>query len=143
METALRGGAAVHQHQRDGAAWFTEWMCLPQIVLGAAASAETGRKLARDLEPDPARMLEILNGTLDLIHAEALSFALTQFLPRPEAQAAVKSLSREAMESGVPLRQLAARDWPSLTSGHLFDPLSQTGLAAQEARASAEAAAGR
>ena len=31
--------AAVHRHQRDGAAWFTEWMCLPQIVLGAASAA--------------------------------------------------------------------------------------------------------
>ena len=143
MEAALRGSASVHRHQRDGGAWFTEWMCLPQIVLGAASSAQTGLHLARGLEPDPARMLEILNETLGLIHAEALSFALTRFLPRPEAQSAVKVLSREAMETGVPLRQLAARDWPDLDTDKLFDPLGQTGTAPQDARAFVDAATGR
>ena len=37
---ALNGamqGAALHRQQRDGAAWFTEWLSLSAMVMGAAA----------------------------------------------------------------------------------------------------------
>ncbi|WP_158971786.1 class-II fumarase/aspartase family protein [Chachezhania sediminis] len=142
LETALRAGAAVHRHQRDGAAWFTEWMCLPQLVLGAAASVRTGLKLADDLSPDPARMRAILDDTLDLLYAEALSFALAGILPRPAAQAAVKALSREALETSTPLKRLVARDWPDLDTDALFDPLAQAGTAPTEARAFVRAVSG-
>ncbi len=37
--------AAAHQHQRDGAAWFTEWMVIPQICLGTASALAQARDL--------------------------------------------------------------------------------------------------
>ncbi|MEO0503736.1 MAG: lyase family protein, partial [Pseudomonadota bacterium] len=73
--------AAPHQHQRDGAAWFAEWMVLPQIALGVAAALETAGAVLEGLEPVPARMLDNL-GRAGLIHAEALSFALAAHMPR-------------------------------------------------------------
>ena len=39
-QTAILHGAEMHRHQRDGAAWFTEWMCLPKIVLGVVAELD-------------------------------------------------------------------------------------------------------
>ncbi|SLN24308.1 3-carboxy-cis,cis-muconate cycloisomerase [Falsiruegeria litorea R37] len=131
-------GAAVHRHQRDGAAWFTEWMCLPQIVLGAASAAQQGVALCQFLAPNPAKMLRALDESLDLIHAEALSFALTEHLPRPEAQAATKALCKDAMETDTPLREVVARDWPQLNTQMLFEPTNQMGQAPEAARAFAE-----
>lgn len=133
-------GAAMHRHQRDGAAWFGEWMCLPQIVLGAASSARIAMTLCATLQPDPDRMAATLADGLDMIHAEALSFALAAGLRRPEAQAAVKALCREALETRTPLRALVARDWPDLDPT-LFDPMHQMGNAPEAARAFADAAA--
>ncbi|WP_164661858.1 adenylosuccinate lyase family protein [Tropicibacter sp. Alg240-R139] len=127
-------GAAVHRHQRDGAAWFTEWMCLPQIVLAAASSAQQGLALSGALMPKPVQMRAALDGSLDLIHAEALSFALAAHLPRPEAQTATKALCREALDANTPLREIVARDWPKLDSQRLFDPGQQMGLAPTTAR---------
>ncbi|NDW47140.1 adenylosuccinate lyase family protein [Ruegeria sp. PrR005] len=132
---AVLHGAAMHRHQRDGAAWFTEWMCLPQIVLGAAAAAQTAVGLSEGLKPDAKAMADALTGGLDLIHAEALSFALAGLMPRPEAQARTKALCKEAADTGTPLKQMIARDWPQLDAAALTDPAQQMGRAADEARA--------
>ncbi len=134
-------GAAMQQHQRDGAAWFTEWMCLPQIVLGAASATTTAKALAAGITPNAGAMAEALNSGLDMIHAEALSFALTSTLPRPEAQVAVKRLCLEANQSQTPLGTLAARDFPDQDTNALFDPARQMGHAPAEALRFAEKAA--
>lgn len=126
-------GAALQQHQRDGAAWFTEWMCLPQIVLGAANAAKTGNALCAGISPNAERMLSALSNRLGLIHAEALSFALAELMPRPDAQAAVKALCLEAQASHSLLQDLAVRDFPDLDADTLFNPAWQMGHAPSEA----------
>ncbi len=126
-------GAALQQHQRDGAAWFSEWLCLPQIVLGTASAARIARDLCAGITPQPAAMGAALASGLDMIHAEALSFALAEMLARPEAQARVKILCREAGDTQTSLRDLVSRDFPALDTDRLFDPAQQLGNAPAEA----------
>ena len=56
--TALAGvvqGAGVHRQQRDGAAWYGEWLSLPQMgILTGRALALAGDLVPR-LTPDPRR----------------------------------------------------------------------------------------
>ena len=59
-------------------------------------------------------------------------------LPRPEAQAAVKALCREALDTQTPLSALVARDFPQIDAA-VFDPSRQLGQAPQEATAFAAA----
>lgn len=134
-------GAAMQQHQRDGAAWFTEWMCLPQIVLGAASAAAMAKDLSAGITPNADAMGAALASSLDMIHAEALSFNLAATMPRPEAQAAVKKLCLEANETATPLSTLAARTFADLDTEALFDPARQLGHAPAEALRFAEKAA--
>lgn len=131
-------GAAMPRHQRDGASWFAEWLCLPQIVLGTAAAVTTGKTLAQGISPVPQAMARALDEGLDMIHAEAMSFALAEHLPRPEAQAAVKALCREALDTQTPLSALVARDYPQIDAA-VFDPSRQLGQAPREATAFAAA----
>ncbi len=126
--------SSVHHHQRDGAAWFGEWMCLPQIVLGAASSANIAQGLCRAITPVPEQMAKALTSGLDMIHAEALVFALATQMRRPEAQSLVKKLCREAQGNHTRLRDLVARDWPGLDPD-LFDEKHQMGDAPYAARA--------
>lgn len=128
-------GAAIHRHQRDGAAWFTEWMCLPQIILAAASATKIAQPLCQSIAPNPDRMMAALMGGLDMIHAEALSFALAAHMPRPEAQSVVKSLCKTAQSTNTPLRDLVTQDWPAIDATTLFDVHSQMGQAPAEARA--------
>lgn len=134
--------AALQQHQRDGAAWFTEWMCLPQVVLGAACAARAGSALCSGLAPNTGAMAEGLTQGLGLIHAEALTFTLAGQMPRPEAQAAVKDLCKEAQSTRTPLKALVERDYPAMDASALFDPAQQLGNAPLEALAFSKMADG-
>ena len=75
-----------------------------------------------------------LDQTHETIFAEALSFALAERMPRPEAQAEVKRLCAEALETATPLNQLARAAYPDLPQS-VFDPTAQLGQAPTEARA--------
>lgn len=127
--------AASHKYQRDGSSWFAEWTALPQLVLATAASLEIANPLVKGLTPNASAMSASLDRSDQLIFAEALSFALASSMPRPDAQAATKSLCREAQETRTPLSVLVKRDHPSLDADTLFSPEHQSGHAPDHARA--------
>lgn len=133
LDTVMQS-AIVHRQQRDGAAWFTEWMTLPQMCGLAGRALSVGARLSASIAPVPARMAGNLDDGTGLIFAEALSFALTDRMSRPDAQATVKALSKEALDTGASLRSLAERDFPGDWSA-VFDPARQLGAAPSEARA--------
>lgn len=126
--------AGTHQHQRDGAAWFAEWLSLPQLSLSLASALIHARALAEGVMPHPVQMHAQLVGHLGLIHAEALSFALAATLPRPEAQQVTKTLCHEAMKQNVALETLARHAYPNLPDD-LFEPGAGLGQAPADAHA--------
>lgn len=132
LNTSLQG-AGVHRNQRDGAAWFTEWLTLPQLCLGLASQLHHMQNLAASIRPNTQIMAANLDATGGFLMAEALSFALTDRMPRPEAQQAVKTLCQQARETSAPLMDLARKTWPDLPEA-LFDPIAQIGTAPQDAR---------
>ncbi len=132
--------AAVHQHQRDGAAWFTEWMVVPQLALSLAAALNHIKELAQNVTPRPVQMHSNLEANMGLVHAEALSFALAEMMPRPKAQQVTKALCLEALDKQTPLETLARADYPDLPAD-VFTHSSGIGLAAQDALAFAARAA--
>jgi len=129
LDTAMQG-ATVHRQNRDGAAWFTEWLVLPQMCLSTGRALALALDLANRIAPDPAAMARGLAADAGTIEAEALSFALARIMPRPEAQERIKALCAEALATRVPLAKLAARDWSDLD----FHPAG-LGSAPDEARA--------
>ncbi|ARO15284.1 adenylosuccinate lyase [Ketogulonicigenium robustum] len=132
-------GAAVHRQQRDGAAWFTEWLTLPQIVLCTGRALTLARDVVAGLTPDQAAMARNMDAGGGLIHAEAYSFALARHMPRPAAQARVKDLCAEAMARGQSLGALVAAAFPELALGDVEH--AGLGEAPAEARAFAAAVA--
>ncbi|QXT38867.1 lyase family protein [Gymnodinialimonas ceratoperidinii] len=122
-----------HGEARDGAAWFTEWLTLPPLVSASARSSALAVDVVRSVTPKAEAMAARLNDPLGLIHAEALSFALTATLRRPDAQAEVKRLTKEAIASCRSLPELVAEAHPDAP----LPPLSGAdalGQAPREAR---------
>lgn len=134
-------GAALHRQNRDGAAWFTEWLTLPQMCVSTGRALALARDLMARITPDRDAMARGLADGGGLIHAEALTFALAEQMPRPEAQAEVKRLCRESEVTGTALIDLATRafpdtDWAARLAGQ------RLGRAPDEARAFASAVTG-
>lgn len=132
-------GAGLHRQQRDGAAWFAEWLALPQVAISASRALGLALDIAQKISPDPAAMARNLNADGGLIHAETLVFTLAETRPHPEAQATVKRLCHEAVETGTALATLVARDFPD-TDWAARLASAGLGQAPAEARAFADAA---
>lgn len=139
--SAILQGASLHRQQRDGAAWFTEWLVLPQMCISLGRMLGLSIDLLATLSPDAAAMRLQLEGGQGLIHAEALSFFLTAQMPRPEAQALVKALCTEAAATGRTLASVAEVRLPGVDLSPVFlNP--GLGQAPAEARAFAARARG-
>ncbi|HSF64816.1 MAG TPA: lyase family protein [Paracoccaceae bacterium] len=136
--SAVLSGAGAHRQMRDGAAWFTEWLVLPQMAISTARALALADQAAQGLVPDPVAMRRALQADGGAVMAEAVSFALAAHLPRPEAQARVTALCDEARRSGADLAALAARDWPQIDWQAVLGA-GMLGTAPDEARAFAQA----
>ena len=108
-------GAAIHRQQRDGAAWFTEWLTLPQTCILTGRCISLAAEIVAAISPNPDKMHTALNAGLSLHHAEALTFILAAKMPRPEAQAQVTTLCAHALREGKDLITLAKSHWPDLS----------------------------
>lgn len=134
-------GAGVHRLQRDGAAWFAEWLTLPQLCLSTGRALSLAQTLAAAIRPDTDAMARGLAQGQGTLMAEALTFALSGDLPRPEAAARVAALCREALATATPLADLANRDFPGQDWAARLSGPAILGAAPDEARAFAHAAA--
>ncbi|MGO4916690.1 class-II fumarase/aspartase family protein [Pseudogemmobacter sp. W21_MBD1_M6] len=139
LNSAMQG-ATLHRQQRDGAAWFVEWMTLPQMVMATARALDVASELAGSVTPDADRMAAGIDDGLGLIYAEALSFALAGHMSRPAAQAAVKALCKETQTGRISLGDLATAKWPDADFATLFSPAAQLGDAPSDADRFAKAA---
>lgn len=118
--------AALHQQERGGIAWFTEWLSLPALAVAAGAALRHTEVLLVEVEVQEGRMranLEVSNG---LLLAEAASFALADHMPRAEAQELVKQACAETLDSGRHLLDVLAEgsdaeiDWAALRDPALY-----------------------
>jgi len=123
--SSILQGAGLHRQQRDGAAWFTEWLTLPQMCISTSRALALTADLTARMAPDQNEMCRNLNADGGLIYAEALTFILAQQMSRVEAQEAVKSLCAEARHRGAHLSELALEKCPGINWAAL---VSATGL---------------
>lgn len=131
-------GAAIHRQQRDGAAWMVEWLTLPQICMATAKALAVATDLAEGITPRADAMARNLDDGSGLVHAEALSFAMARHMPRPEAQAAVKTLCADVRAGKGALSDLAIAAYPDLGLSAVFSAEGSLGTAPTDARNFAE-----
>jgi len=126
--------ALLHRQQRDGAAWMLEWHALPQVCMGCGRSLQLAISMVTQMQPVAHRMRANLEGRHGLVYAEAISLRLAAQMPRAEAQARVKQLCADAIEQGVTLPSLIARDYADIDWQTLATPALQLGDAPAQAR---------
>ena len=129
--------AAQHREARDGAAWFTEWMALPQLCLTAGSALTISGTMIEGLAPNTDAMAVQIAETHDMIMAEAVTFALAKTMPRPDAAALLKEAVQQAMSQGMGLLKIVQSRFPDLDMTQ-FEPQHQLGAAPNLARGFAD-----
>ena len=130
--------AAMLQEQERGlGGWQAEWETLPDIVRLTAGALHHLATTVSGLEIDPERMRQNLDVTHGLIFAEAVTMALAEKMPRPDAHELVQLASNRAQSERRELRAALSEDAivkASLSEAELdrlFTPANYLGVADQ------------
>jgi adenylosuccinate lyase len=104
-DAALAVEAMVHEHERDGRAWKTEWLALPEACLLTGVALGTGRRLLDGLEVDAARMRENLAAGGGYVLSEPVMRALADKIGKHTAHRLVYEATITGRETGITLRE--------------------------------------
>ena len=113
-QAALAIEALVAEHERDGAAWKTEWVLVPRACTAAAVALALGAELVAGLRVDAARMRENLDAQRGYVLAEPVVLALAPRVGRHRAHELVREVALRGQERGVPLLDALAAE-PAIT----------------------------
>ncbi|MBA3525251.1 MAG: adenylosuccinate lyase family protein [Geodermatophilaceae bacterium] len=105
---ALEG--MVGEHERDGRAWKTEWLLLPEACLATAASCGLGVEMLAGLEVDADRMAANLAGHRGYLMSEAVLRALSERLGKHTAHDVTYAASMKGIDAGQDFRTALRAD---------------------------------
>ena len=121
-------GAMEQEHERAAGAWHSEWPTLTDLLTTVGSAAAWLAESLDGLRPDTARMAATVAAARDPELAGALAAALTPTLGAGAAHDAAARATREARDTGRPLREvLAGRT--DVDVGALLDTAPDTGEA--------------
>jgi adenylosuccinate lyase len=128
---ALEG--LVGEHERDGAAWKTEWELLPRACGAAAVALALGAELVGGLEVDPDRMRANLDAQAGYVLAEPVMLALGERVGPRRAHELVRAAAARGLAAGMSFREALAADpaIPDLDLDELLRPERALGSAAR------------
>jgi adenylosuccinate lyase len=107
-DLALEG--LVSEHERDGAAWKTEWELLPRACGAAAVALTLGVELVDGLQIDDERMRANLEAQGGYVLAEPVMLALGARVGPRRAHELVHAAAARGLAAGVSLREALASD---------------------------------
>lgn len=90
----------VHDHERDGRAWKTEWLAVPEATMLAARAVELLGDLVLCLEVDEGRMYLNLAASGGAVLSEAIMLALAPKIGRDAAHWLLYETAAAARERG-------------------------------------------
>jgi adenylosuccinate lyase len=105
---ALEG--LVGEHERDGAAWKTEWAFMPEACSAAAVSLTLGAELVSGLRVDRERMRANLAAQDGYVLAEPVMLALAERVGKHRAHELVHRAALAGQAAGVSFAEALAAD---------------------------------
>jgi adenylosuccinate lyase len=99
---ALEGMVA--EHERDGRAWKTEWLVVPETAMTFAACVAAAARMLDGLQADPGRMLRNIDSHRGYLLSEPVLRALAGRLGKHTAHDAVYAASMTGLDLGQDFR---------------------------------------
>ena len=110
VDAGLAVEGMVCEHERDGAAWKTEWAFLPRACGAAAVALALGAELAAGLRVDEQRMRANVDAQRGYVLAEPVMLALGAEVGPRRAHELVHAAAARGRDQGLPLREALEAD---------------------------------
>jgi adenylosuccinate lyase len=109
----------VGEHERDGAAWKTEWTFLPQAANATAVALSLAAELVSGLRVDSERMRANVDAQRGYVLAEPVMLALAEHVGKTRAHELVHRAALAGQEAGMTFAEALRAD-PEIAT-HLGD----------------------
>ncbi len=109
-DAAVAVEAMVHEHERDGRAWKSEWVVLPEACLLAGTALSVAGELVRGLEVDVDGMRANVDSTRGYLMSEPVMRVLAAKLGKHTAHEVVYEASVDGRRRGQHLREALLAD---------------------------------
>ncbi len=127
----------VHDHERDGRSWKSEWAIVPGACLATDKALVLLQILLEHLQVNETRMLDNISSTNGFVYAESVMLALAAKLGKQSAHSLVYKVAMAAAEQSCSFKSAVLVE-PEITSvldtstiETLFDLQQSTGCCAQ------------
>jgi adenylosuccinate lyase len=116
LARVVRAGAGlaleglVGEHERDGAAWKTEWAFLPEACSATAVALQLGAELVSGLRVDAERMRANLDAQRGYVLAEPVMLALAERVGKQRAHELVHRAALAGQEQGLTFAEALRAD---------------------------------
>lgn len=94
----------VHDHERDGRSWKTEWHAIPELTMAAGKALELLLSMVENLVVHDDRMLDNLAASKGYTLSEAVMLALAARIGKQSAHKLVYETAMRAHDQGVLLK---------------------------------------
>jgi adenylosuccinate lyase len=102
--------AMMCEHERDGRAWKTEWVVIPETAMAFAACVGSGARMLDGLCADPGRMLANIGQHRGYLLSEPVMRALADRLGKHTAHDAVYAAAMDGIDAGQDFRTALRAD---------------------------------
>lgn len=109
-QASLALESMVVEHERDGRAWKTEWMVLPEIAMSFAACVGAGARMLAGLTPDTDRMLANISAHHGYLLSEPVMRKLADSLGKHTAHEVVYQAAMTGVDQGQDFRAALRAD---------------------------------
>jgi adenylosuccinate lyase len=114
----------VHDHERDGRSWKTEWHAVPELTMASGKAHALLVSLLAGLEVDTERMRTNLDVSGKFARSEALMLALARHVGKESAHRIIHDLSSAARSAEKSFSVAVAAD-PAITTHFSREELDQ------------------
>ena len=101
---AIVAESLVHDHERDGRSWKSEWHSLPELTMSTGKALELLKKMIANLIVHEDRMLANLEAAKGYTLSEAVMLALAGRIGKQSAHKLVYKAAMRAQEQGAALK---------------------------------------
>ncbi len=100
----------VHDHERDGRSWKSEWLIIPEATIVTGKSLSLLTQLLESLQVNPKKMHENILATNGFIHAEIIMLNLAKKIGKQSAHEIIYKVSMSAYEQGLQFNEAVLND---------------------------------
>jgi adenylosuccinate lyase len=98
------------EHERDGRAWKTEWLVVPETAMYFAACVDSGARMLGGLRVDTGRMLQNIGQHRGYLLSEPVMHALTERIGKHSAHEVVYAAAMNGIEADQDFRTALRAD---------------------------------